>query len=280
MRSCLQGTDAALVSNPEDDREGDSPEEREASAAAERDDPASAARKLLRGESQGALATLSVHRPGWPFGSIAPYALSARGEPILLMSGLAQHTKNALADPRASLLVQAGAGLAAGADAQAHGRVTLLGRISPIEADLPDARARYLARHPHAARTAGGHDFRLYSLSIEEARFIGGFGKICWIDGARLLLDPAQDALAPHQGRILGHMNADHAEALALYCRSLRGLSGESARMVAVDAFGFDVEQGPEGSRERVRFDFAAPLSTPDEVRRALVVMVKEARGG
>jgi len=268
------------VSPPDDAEEVDSPEEREASAAAEREDPARAARKLLRGESQGALATLSVHRPGWPFGSISPYALSARGEPILLMSGLAQHTKNALADSRASLLVQEGEGLAAGADAQAHGRVTLLGRISLIEAGLPDARARYLARHPQAARTAGGHDFRHYSLSIEEARFIGGFGKICWIDGPRLLLDPAKDALVPHRDRIIGHMNGDHAEALALYCRSLRGLSGEAARMVSVDAFGFDVEQGPEGSRERVRFDFTEPLSTPDEVRRALVELVKVARGG
>ena len=153
--------------------------------------PAAAAQALLRAERQGALSTISLHRPGWPFGSIAPYALSARGEPLLLMSALAQHTRNALRDDRASLLVQDSAGLAAGADAQSHARVTVLGRIRAVSvAEQPDATARYLSRQPHAARTAEGHGFNLYALSIEEARFIGGFGKICWIDGASMLIDP------------------------------------------------------------------------------------------
>jgi heme iron utilization protein len=237
-----------------------------------------AARKLVREERQGALATLSLHKPGWPFGSIAPYALNARGEPILLMSGLAQHTKNALADPRASLLIQE---RSAGDDPQAAGRVTILGRIAKA-ADDRDLRARYLARHPYAARTASGHDFRFYVLSIEEARFIGGFGEIHWLAADALLIDPLQDPLLPHKAAILGHMNADHAEALKLYCRHFRGLSGEGARMTSVDAFGFEVEL--KGEREGdlkgelLRFDFAQPLSTPDEVRRALVAMVKAAR--
>ena len=241
------------------------------------------ARALVRRERQGALATISLHRPGYPFGSLAPYALSARGEPLLIMSALAQHTKNALADARASLLVQDSAGLAAGADAQAHGRVTLLGRVALVpEADAPDAWARYLARHPQAGRTAGGHDFRCYLLTIEEARFIGGFGKICWLAGSSMIIDPAADPIVPHRGRIIDHMNGDHAEALALYCRCFRGLSGEGARMVGVDGWGFEVEQGADGERQRVRFDFDAPepLSTPDEVRRALVEMVKTARQG
>lgn len=256
------------------------PEEREARAAAERGDPPAAARRILRAERQGALATISLHKPGWPFGSIAPYALSARGEPLLLLSALAQHTKNALADPRASLLVQESAGLAPGADPQAHGRVTLLGRIARVlAAEHDDAQARYLARHPQAARTAAGHDFRFHSLSIEEARFIGGFGKICWVDGAAMLLDPAQDPLRPHSEAICRHMNEDHSEALALFCRHLRGLSGAAARLLAVDAHGFDVEQGAAGARERVRFDFGQALSTPDEVRRAMVALVRAARG-
>jgi putative heme iron utilization protein len=255
------------------------PEEREARAVAERGDPAAAARRLLRAECQGALATISLHKPGWPFGSIAPYALSARGEPLLLLSALAQHTKNALADPRASLLVQESAGLAPGADPQAHGRVTILGRIAQVpEAEEDDARARYLARHPLASRTAAGHDFRFHLLSIEEARFIGGFGKICWVDGAAMLVDPAQDPLRPHNEGICRHMNEDHGEALELFCRRLRGLSGEAARLVGVDAHGFDVEQGAAGARGRVRFDFAQALSTPDEVRRAMVALVRAAR--
>ena len=259
--------------------ESEFPEEREARVAAERDDPAAAARRLVRAERQGALATLSVHKAGWPFGSVAPYALSSRGEPIFLMSSLAQHTKNALADPRASLLIQESAGLAPGADTQAHGRVTLLGRITAVTgAELADARARYLSRHPQAARTAGGHDFRCYVLQLEEARFIGGFGKICWVPGQAMIVDPALDPLRANKERICQHMNDDHAEALTLYCRRLRGLSGEAPRMLGVDCFGFDVEQGATGERERVRFDFAPPLSTAEEVRRAMVDLVKTAK--
>lgn len=171
--------------------------EREARAAAERGDPAAAARALLRAERYGALSTLSLHKPGWPFGSVAPYALSARGEPLLSMSALAQHTKNALADPRASLLVQDGAGLAPGEDPQAHARVTVLGHITPVgAAGERDARDRYLTRHPQAARTASGHDFRLYLLSIEEARYIGGFGEICWVRGPSMIIGPSMDGPA------------------------------------------------------------------------------------
>jgi putative heme iron utilization protein len=257
----------------------ESDEEREARAAAERKDPAAAARRLLRAERQGALATLSLHKKGWPFGSIAPYALSAQGEPILLLSALAQHTRNALADSRASLLVQDSAGLAPGADAQAHARVTLLGRLAAVaEVDEDDVRARYLARHPHATRTARGHDFRWYALSSEEARFIGGFGEICWVAGSSMIIDPSTDPLRPHRDGICEHMNVDHADALALFCQRMGGFSGEAAKMVGVDAFGFDVLQGAAGARERVRFDFAQPLSTPDEVRRAMIGLVKTAK--
>ena len=254
-------------------------EESKAGVAAERDDPAAAARKLLRAERHGALATLSLHKKGWPFGSVAPYALSERGEPLLLLSALAQHTKNALADPRASLLVQESAGLAPGADMQAHARVTVLGRIAAVPpTDEDDARARYLARHPQAGRTARGHDFRFYALTIEEARFIGGFGEICWVPGPSMVIDPSLDPLLPHGELICQHMNDDHAEALALFCHRFRGLSGTAARMLHVDAHGFDVEQGEAGARERVRFEFAQPLSTPEQVRRAMVELVRATR--
>jgi putative heme iron utilization protein len=257
----------------------ESPKEREARMAAERKDPAAAARRLLRAERQGALATLSLHKEGWPFVSVAPYAVSARGEPLLLLSALAQHTKNALADSRSSLLVQESAGLAPGADAQAHGRVTLLGRIAAVTAaDEDDARARYLARHPQATQTASGHDFRWYTLSIEEARFIGGFGEICWVPGPSMILEPSRDALLPHREVICQHMNDDHADALALFCQRFRGLSGEGARMLGVDAFGFDVQQGAAGARSRVRFEFAEPISTPDDARRAIIQLVKAAK--
>jgi putative heme iron utilization protein len=141
-------------------------------------------RELLSNERHAVLATLSASRDGWPFASIAPFALSADGEPLLLLSDLAEHTRNVRADPRASLFVQDGACLA---DPQAGPRVTILGQVEPIaEAELTVARQTYVLCHPQAAEYFALADFRLYVMRVREARFIGGFGDMGWIDAATL----------------------------------------------------------------------------------------------
>jgi heme iron utilization protein len=141
-------------------------------------------RSLLESESSGVLATLSASRGGWPFASVAPYALTERGEPLLLLSRLAEHTRNLQADDRASLLVQDHASLV---DPQAGARITILGQIEAIsEPELEPAQRRYVGRHPQAAEYLKMGDFRLYVLRVREARFIGGFGDMGWIDAERL----------------------------------------------------------------------------------------------
>ena len=145
---------------------------------------ASGLRELLFAERQGVLATLSARRDGWPFASVAPYALTQQAEPLLLFSDLAEHTRNVRADTRASLLVQDSAALH---DPQAGSRLTLLGRVEPLSAtDLPAAQARYLDRHPQSADYFAMADFRLYVLRVQEARFISGFGDMGWINADRL----------------------------------------------------------------------------------------------
>src|SRR5437868_2615907 len=59
---------------------------------------------LLVSERVATLATQSAKHPGWPFASVMPYALDTDASPIFLISGMAIHTQNLLADPRASLL--------------------------------------------------------------------------------------------------------------------------------------------------------------------------------
>src|SRR5438477_6702781 len=141
-------------------------------------------RALLQAERHAVLATVSASRDGWPFASLAPFALSEAGEPLLLLSDLAEHTRNLRIDPRASLLVQDGASLA---DPQAGARVTILGVIEPVsDGEAESARQRYLCRHPQAAEYLTLGDFRLYVLRVQEARFVGGFGTMGWIDAATL----------------------------------------------------------------------------------------------
>jgi len=140
-------------------------------------------RALLEQERSGVLATLSASRDGWPFASVAPFALTDAGEPLLLLSRLAEHTRNVLADQRASLLIQDHASLA---DPQAGARVTILGQIEAVAPpELEPGQHRYVTRHPQAADYLQLGDFHLYVLRVREARFVGGFGDMGWIDAER-----------------------------------------------------------------------------------------------
>ena len=246
--------------------------EAEAQAALDRADPAAAVRRLLRAERQAVLSTLSRRHHGAPFASLAPYALSRRGEPILLLASIAQHTRNIAADSRTCLLVQ---DRRAGADPQAGARATLIGRVHRVAPrEREDARARYLASHPQADGYFGQHDFALYVHEIDEVRYIGGFGVLGWVPGRAVVVDPASDRVAPHAADILEHVNDDHAEALALLCR-WRGFPGDGARLVGVDEDGIDVFAPLAG---RVRFQFDPSALDPDDVRTRFVALVRAAR--
>jgi heme iron utilization protein len=250
---------------------GEAPEEIAAQERLEPERPAAAVRRLLWTERQAVLSTLSARRQGWPFASLAPYAPSRGGELILLLSDLAQHTKNVAADARSCLFVQDHRALA---DPQAGARATVLGcvrRASPAEVE--DVRARYVARHPQAESYFRQHDFGLYLHSIEEVRFILAFGLIGWVPGTAVIEDAASDPIAPHAGAIVAHVNADHLAALAALCRA-RGRPGEGARMLDVDRHGFDVD----ASGGRLRFEFDAPAETVDEVRARFRAMLDTAR--
>jgi putative heme iron utilization protein len=142
-------------------------------------DGTSEVRALLEAESVGLLSTISVHRAGFPYGSLTPFAVAADGSPLLLLSGLAAHTKNLLADPRACLFV---GDRTATEDPLAGARASLLGRAARLgEAEIPDARARYVARHPKAEAYFQLRDFALWRISVEEVRLISGFGSMRWM---------------------------------------------------------------------------------------------------
>jgi putative heme iron utilization protein len=147
-----------------------------------------AARALVAGQRVGVLATLSLRHAGAPFTSLAPYAVSASGEPLLLLSALAQHTRNLDADPRASLFVHDPA--AASEDPRTAPRLSLAGRVRRVApAEEAEAKDRYLAIHPES-RGLFALDFALYVLAVDEAQLVGGFGAAGWISGEELRAEP------------------------------------------------------------------------------------------
>lgn len=139
------------------------------------------AARMMRQAHTASLATLD-HTNGHPYVSLVTVALDATGAPLLLVSRLARHTQNLIADPRASLLV---APQASEGDPLASARVTIQGDITSTTS--PTAKAHFLARHPSAAVYVDFADFAFYSFAVSNAHFIGGFGRIIDIPGPDLM---------------------------------------------------------------------------------------------
>jgi hypothetical protein len=228
--------------------------------------PAIAARRLMRGLDR---ATLATSQEGWPYASLVLVALDHRAQPLLLLSNLAEHTKNLKRDRRASLLFD---GTAGREDPLTGARVTVLGEIEPVadEALL----ARYTTRHPSAAAYAGFGDFRLYRLAATRAHLVAGFGRIDWVAAEALLLGAAPPALAAAEPEIVAHMNQDHADTLDLYATRLLRLAGSGWRLTGVDPEGVDLRRGGDVAR----LDFAAPVGDAEGARTELVRLARQAR--
>ena len=225
-------------------------------------------------QQRGTLCTLARDPAGYPYGSLVLHALDADGHPLLLLSTLAEHTKNLLTDGRGSLLVCDT--LPPGGDPLALARATLLGRLARATDEA--APEHYFAAHPATRSYLGMKDFAFYRLTVESLRYIGGYGRMSWVT-AEDFAAARPDPLAPSSASILEHMNADHQSALLHYARAHAGIGGaHSSTMTAVDRLGFDMTvvtaQGPRA----VRLAFAAPVATPDAARVELVRMAREAR--
>ena len=232
-------------------------------------------RTLLHLGKVGVLSTHSRKQEGFPFGSIMPYALDAAGSPLFLISSMAMHTQNLVGDPRASLFVTVPE---AKGDPLGAARLTVIGKASEVpKAELKDVREAYLSRHENARYWVDFKDFAFYRMEVADLYFVGGFGVMGWVEKDEFgKADP--DPLAEAASGILAHMNADHAEALVLIARSVKGIEAEEAKMTAVDRLGFHVRLKTPKRVRSVRIGFPAEVRSSQDCRNALVGLVKEAR--
>ena len=167
------------------------------------------ARKLLDQSSSGSLATQSLKHPGFPFVSLVQYTTSECGEPLLLLSSMATHSRNIQKHNQVSLLIRNDPHEPAGstdaksnsADEQVENgmtnkdsaselsaaRLTLIGTIAPVSKDQEaSARQRYLSKHPEAQQWISFGDFQLFQLSILDCYLVAGFGSMGWVSAAEL----------------------------------------------------------------------------------------------
>ena len=233
------------------------------------------ARTLVYLGRAGTLSTLSLKHPGHPFGSLMPYALDGQGCPLFLISAMAMHTQNLQADPHASLFVIQPGWVG---DPLAAGRVTLMGEAIPLpDAEAPEARKTYLARHPNAEYWVDFEDFGFYRLEVANVYFVGGFAAMDWVPAADYLA-ARPDPLADAASGIIEHMNRDHADALITFSRVLAGAPADEASMVAVDRLGFKLRIKSGARLHSARIAFPREVTTPEACRSALIEMLRDCR--
>lgn len=242
------------------------PQEEEGAALS----PGEEARRLIRQADTVSLGTLD-RASGAPFVSLATVATDPSGAPLFMLSSLAWHTRNLTTDPRASVLVDA---TTHDGDALEGARLTLLGRIETVAEDEAVKR-RFLARHPLSRRYAQFSDFSIFRLIPEFGHLVAGFGRIQTINADEIILPEERcAALAEAEEDIVGHMNEDHSDAVALYATRLLGAPKGDWRMSACDPDGCDLTDG----HTVLRLDLPEPVETAKEMREALVALVKKAR--
>lgn len=231
-------------------------------------DAKAAAKKLIREALSGALATL-MPQSGDPYCSLVNVATDYDGSPLLLLSRLAVHTRNLLADARASLMLdERKAG-----DPLEGARVMLMGSVAI--ATEPSARGRYLARHLESETFAGFADFAIYRMQIVRAHLVAGFGRIVDltanevltdVSGAHALIEAAPDAVS--------HMNADHADTLRLYATKLLGAADGEWQCTGCDPDGLDLRLDRAG----LRLPFPQRVTAPGPLRAILRDLADKAR--
>jgi heme iron utilization protein len=231
-------------------------------------DPRQAAKRLLREGRSGALATL-MPGSGNPYCSLVNVATSADGAPLLLISKLAVHTKNILADPRVSLMLDE----RKEGDPLEGARVMLMGTAAAT--DDPAARRRYLTRHPEAELFAGFGDFGFYRIELSGVHLVAGFGRIVDLKPAEVLTDlSGADELVEAEPDILAHMNQDHADTCRLYATKLLGAPDGEWRCAGSDPEGLELQLG----RVALWLPFPERVRAPGVLRAMLKQLADQAR--
>ena len=206
--------------------------------------------------TSGTLATLS-RKPnidGFPLGSVVPFCLDGIGRPVILIAGIAAHTRNLREDNRATLFIS---DPEADGDPQASWRASLVGRFVELttstetvsyqetvsENEMSIIRAKYIERVPQATSYFLTHNFKFWRLSeILTIRYIAGFGRIRWLDGKSYLNAMTNYAFPEFENGALNHMNIDHEGNLLEMISAFYEVEPKTAQMITLNVDGFCVQ--------------------------------------
>jgi putative heme iron utilization protein len=235
--------------------------------------PAEEARTLVSTMTVGYLAT--VGEQGDPWSSLVVYGPTAEGNPVLLVSTLAEHGRNLLADPRASLAIS---DPMAPGDPLDRPRITLAGRAVKPEGDAAEAALdAHVAAIPGARLYAGWDDFSVWVLEVERVRWVGGFAQMDTVGHDEYVAaepDPTAATAAAHVAKL----NKEHADGLLAIAREVAGARGAVAAIATgLDRHGLDLSVTGAGQAAAVRVAFEPSLNDAKEIRPAALELVRRA---
>lgn len=230
------------------------------------------ARLLARSTRQASLATL-MPGSGDPYCSLVNIGTTHDGCPVLLISRLALHTKNILADGRVSLMFDE---RSTGHDPLERARLMMGGHAAEIGADrVGVVRRRYLSAHPSAEVFVDFSDFSFFQIRPAALHLVAGFGRITDLPPAAILTDLTDAGdLIDAEPDAVAHLNTDHRDAVGLYATRLLGAGSGDWRCVGIDPDGMDLQ----AESRATRLDFPRRIVTPGALRHLLKELADRAR--
>ena len=237
--------------------------------------PGEEARTLVAAAKSGSLASLSDD--GTPWASIITFGATGAGEPVLVVSTMAEHGRNLAREPKASIAIAEP--VPEGEDPLDRARITLAGHvIVPEGAEADAALEAHAAHYPFARGYATYADFTIYVLRVERVRWVGGFARMSTVE-ADDYATAAVDPTAPGAAYARQHLNDDHADSVLLWAQTLGGYADATeATCEAIDRYGVDLRvQTPRGQAP-VRVGFEDVAQSPGDLRGATVALAKAAR--
>ncbi len=211
------------------------------------------ARRLWVSAFRGVLSTQSASHPGYPFGSVAPYCPDRDGLPLLLLSHLAQHSKNLTADPRCGLLLtESGA-----EDVQQQTRLSVMADCEPVTAEQEAAAERYFRCFPQARPYFEQLNFSFFRLHPRALHLNAGFASARWLGPERVVMHNPFDPDV--ETRLIGEVCSRQAELRTLFGGAM---DDADIAVAGIDGGGMDLRLG-----ERLRrVAFPQPVSSTLQV--------------
>ncbi|OUZ99205.1 hypothetical protein BVC80_8967g9 [Macleaya cordata] len=238
--------------------------------------PALAVRNLMEQARFAHLCTVMsrMHhrREGYPFGSLVDFAPDPMGHPIFSFSPLAIHTRNLLADPRCTLVVQI-----PGWSGLSNARVTIFGDVFPLPDDQQEwAHKQYVAKHQQVASQQWGNFYYFRMQNISDIYFIGGFGTVAWVD-VKEYENLQPDKIAVNGGE------QNLKELNVIFSKRIKELLSaeteiDDAALISIDSKGIDirVRQGAQFNIQRLSFDVGYAVETLEEAKAALQHLINK----